>query len=111
MDVVDAVASIAQLFHVTTKTIKYLNSVRKSSDERSRLFLEAASNLLPLLVNLESQARQASNSEEWFRCVRFLAVENGPVEELREALEQLATKIKSKKGLKDPCQLLSLDVR
>ncbi|KAL9013992.1 MAG: hypothetical protein Q9173_001334, partial [Seirophora scorigena] len=47
------------------------------------------------------QVKGASNSEAWFDCVRSLAVENGPINQLRLALEELAKRLKPKKRLKN----------
>ena len=101
MEVVSLTASIAALIDVTLKTIKYLNSVKEASDERLKLSAETSS-LLPLLINLKNQVDQKSNGEVWFDCVELLAVENGPIDQLREALVQLTEKLKPKpkNGLK-----------
>ena len=102
MDVVSPAASIAALIDVTLKTIKYLNSVKEASDDRLKLSVETTS-LLPLLINLKNQVDQKTNGEAWFDCVKSLAVENGPIDQLREALLQLTKKLKPKpkNGLKN----------
>ncbi|KAL9023012.1 MAG: hypothetical protein Q9196_007428, partial [Gyalolechia fulgens] len=83
-------------------TIKYLNRVKEASDDRLRLSTEISS-LLPLLIDLRNQVEQNTNGEAWFDCVRSLGVENGPIDQLREALEQLTKKLKPKpkSGLKN----------
>ncbi|KAL8977809.1 MAG: hypothetical protein Q9205_006464 [Flavoplaca limonia] len=54
-------------------------------------------------MDLRDQIDQKNNGEAWFDCVRSLGVKNGPVNQLREALEQLTEKLKpkSKSGLKN----------
>ena len=101
MEVVGAAASIAQLITVTAKTIKYLNSVKDASEDRSRL-LQDTSSILPLFISLQGKVEAAKNHQilEWFSCVRGLAVENGPLDQLRSALEHLAKRLKPKQGLK-----------
>ena len=101
MEVVGAVASIAQLINITAKTIKYLNSVKDASEDRSRL-LQETSSLLPLFISLQGKVEAAKNhqSVEWLRHVRDLAVENGPLDQLRSALEHLAKRLKPRHGLK-----------
>ncbi|KAL8897484.1 MAG: hypothetical protein Q9207_007196 [Kuettlingeria erythrocarpa] len=98
MEVVGLVAAVAQLIDVTTKTIKYINSVKDASPDRLRVGREA-SGLLQLLWDLRSQV-DANKSDEWSRGVQSLDLEHGPIDQLREALEQLAKKLKPKKGLK-----------
>ena len=66
---------------------------RDASDDRSKLLREVSS-LLPLLANLENQVRLAKSTEPWFDCIRCLAIHNGPIDQLREALEELAGKLK-----------------
>ncbi|KAL8906113.1 MAG: hypothetical protein Q9171_006404 [Xanthocarpia ochracea] len=102
MEAVGLVGSIAALINVTLKTIKYLNSVKEASDDRLKLSAETSS-LLPLLISLKNQVDQKSNGEVWFDCVKSLAVENGPIDQLREALVQLTEKLKPKpkNGLKN----------
>ncbi|KAI4257361.1 MAG: hypothetical protein L6R42_005724 [Xanthoria sp. 1 TBL-2021] len=102
MEVVGLVASITQLISVTAKTIKYLNSVKDASEDRSKLLQETTS-LLPLFVNLQGQveAAKTDKSVQWTDGVRSLAIENGPLDQLRAALEQLAKRLKPKTGLKN----------
>ncbi|KAL8830105.1 MAG: hypothetical protein Q9170_005887 [Blastenia crenularia] len=67
--------------------------------------LGEAADLLPILINLQDKisrsdvGRQASD-EPWMEGVRTLATEHGPLDQLREALEQLAVKLKPRKNLK-----------
>lgn len=98
MEAVGLVASLAQLINITAKTIKYLNSVKEASKERASLYQEASS-LLPLLVRLQTQINEAKQFEPWFDCVRALGVENGPLDQLREALVALTKKLKPKSGV------------
>ncbi|KAI4262156.1 MAG: hypothetical protein L6R42_002664, partial [Xanthoria sp. 1 TBL-2021] len=102
MEAVGLVASIVQLINVTAKTIKYLNSVKDASEDRSRLLQETTS-LLPLFVKLQGQVEVAKTerSVQWFDGVSSLAIENGPFDQLRAALEQLAKRLKPKTGLKN----------
>ncbi|KAL8812638.1 MAG: hypothetical protein Q9200_000866 [Gallowayella weberi] len=98
MEPIGLTASLAHLITITVKTIKYLNSVKDASSDRASLFHEV-SNLLPLLVKLQAQINEAKQSEPWFDCVRSLGVENGPLDQLRDALVQLTKKLKPKQGV------------
>ncbi|KAL8644546.1 MAG: hypothetical protein Q9226_007707, partial [Calogaya cf. arnoldii] len=101
MEAIGLVASITQLIAITAKSIKYLNSIGEASAERSKLLQEATS-LLPLLVSLSGQVEQAKNdgSAVWLNCIRSLAVEHGPLDRLRAAMEELVRILKPKKGFK-----------
>ncbi|KAL9034084.1 MAG: hypothetical protein Q9180_005599 [Flavoplaca navasiana] len=97
-EVVGLVAAVVQLINVTEKTISYIESVKDASQDRLRVGREA-SGLLPLLHDLKSEV-SVNGDEEWSRCVRSLALEHGPIDQLREALEQLAEKLKPRTGFK-----------
>ncbi|KAL8980010.1 MAG: hypothetical protein Q9205_004795 [Flavoplaca limonia] len=97
-EVVSLVAAVVQLVDVTKKTINYIESVKDASQDRLKVGREA-SGLLPLLYDLESKV-SVNENEEWPRCVRSLAIEHGPIDQLREALERLAEKLKPRTGLK-----------
>ncbi|KAL8948818.1 MAG: hypothetical protein Q9222_005025 [Ikaeria aurantiellina] len=100
MEVIGGIASVAQLINLTTKTIKYLNSIKDASRDRASLLRESSS-LLPLLVKLQDQINDAKQGDPWFDCVRSLSVEHGPLDQLRDALEQLVRRLKPKKGIQD----------
>ncbi|KAL8918574.1 MAG: hypothetical protein Q9172_005364 [Xanthocarpia lactea] len=100
MEPVSLAASIVQLVNVTAKTIKYLNSVKHASEERTGLLREASS-LLPVLLSLQTQVDLAKGPEPWFQNLRALTVDNGPLDQLKNALEHLAKKLKPKMGVKD----------
>ncbi|KAL8754169.1 MAG: hypothetical protein Q9199_004528 [Rusavskia elegans] len=89
---------LAQLVDFTAKTIKYLNSIKDASKERAGLLREA-SNLLNLLISLQTQVDEAKQSEEWFVGIRSLTVKNGPLDQLRDGLEHLTDKLKPKRGV------------
>ncbi|KAI4245553.1 MAG: hypothetical protein LQ352_006542, partial [Teloschistes flavicans] len=100
MEAVGLAASIVQLIDLTTKAIKYLNSVKRSSKERTKLSLEASS-LLQFLLDLQNKVDQSNGTESWFHGLKSLDLENGPLDQLRGALQQLAKRLKPKKGIKD----------
>ncbi|KAL9032261.1 MAG: hypothetical protein Q9180_006603 [Flavoplaca navasiana] len=100
MEAVSLSVSIVQLVDLTAKTIKYLNSVKHASEERTRLLREASS-LLPLLLSLQTQVDLASGPESWSQNLRTLNVDKGPLDQLQNALEHLTKNLKPKKGVKD----------
>jgi hypothetical protein len=91
-------ASIIQLIDATTKAIKYLNDVKDAPKDRARLAREATS-LLALLTDLRYRVEEAKSMDPWFTGVRLLGVEGGPLEQFKEAIEELARKLKPKSGV------------
>ncbi|KAL8670031.1 MAG: hypothetical protein Q9168_005406 [Polycauliona sp. 1 TL-2023] len=100
MEAIGVAASLAQLIESTAKTIKYLNGVREASKDRA-VVLQEVSSLLPLLVSLQTQVDESKQSEPHLAGIRSLAVTNGPLDQLRDALENLARKLKPKKGIEN----------
>lgn len=47
-----------------------------------------------MLVDLQNKVEEQSQVGPWMEGIRSLAVENGPIDQLREALEQLAKRLK-----------------
>ena len=102
MDLVTAVglvASLVQLVRVTAKTIKYLSEIREAPKDVQDLSQEAA-NVLALLNHLRFRIKSIPESDPWFLGVRGLGVENGLLEQLQRALEELAKKLKPRTGVK-----------
>jgi hypothetical protein len=106
MDPVTAVgllASIIQVIDATTTVIKYLNDFRKAPNDRVRLSQEAT-NLLSLLITLRSMVEEAKTTDPWFAHIRSLGVMNGPLDQVKDAMEELAGKLQTEPGLKRLCQ-------
>src|SRR5438046_7959257 len=99
MEAVGLAASIVQLIDATTKIIKYLNDVKDAPKDRARLARETTS-LLALLTDLRYRVDEAKSTDPWFTGVRSLGVERGPLEQFKEAMEELARKLKPESGVK-----------
>ena len=97
MEALGVAASLGQLIEFTLKTIKYLNSVKDASKDRTRLLREVPS-LLSLLVSLKTSIDE-KQSDTWFDGIKSLAVKDGPLDQLRDTLKQLIDKLKPKSGL------------
>ncbi len=93
------VASVVQLIIATTKAVGYVNDVKNAPKERAKLARETTS-LLALLTNLRYMLEEADTTEAWFSGIRTLGVENGPLDQYKEAMEELAMKICPENGLK-----------
>lgn len=105
MDPVSAVASVVALVGVTLKTVKYVNDMKDASKERQDLSKETA-DLLPMLTGLRNMIENPRRSETSFNGVKGLVSADGPLDRLREALEQLNKKVKAKRGIKKYARVL-----
>jgi hypothetical protein len=102
MDPVTAVglaASIVQLIDATTTAIKYLNDVKDAPKDRATLAREGSS-LLTLFIDLRYTVEEAESTGAWFASVRSLGVEGGPLDQFKDAMKELARKLKAEAGIK-----------
>jgi hypothetical protein len=98
MDPLSLTASITALLGTTAQVIQYLNDVKDASKEKRSLASEAAS-LLGLLTDLKYRAEEAEQTRDpWYTGIRVLGGENGPLEQFRNSLEELAAKLKPLSG-------------
>ena len=99
MDPLSITASIIALLQLTGTVISYLNDIRDASEDQARCAIEA-SNAFSLLTNLRFRVEGANPEDPWFKAVRALTVENGPLDQFKAALEQLASKVAPISGLR-----------
>ncbi|KAL8705804.1 MAG: hypothetical protein Q9201_001091 [Fulgogasparrea decipioides] len=95
MDPVTAVglaASVSQLIRVAARSVQYLIDLNSASNDQAKL-LQEASHIQTLLIALRNRLEESSSDETWFNGIRSLGVENGPLDQLHEALEELATRV------------------
>lgn len=92
MDPLSATASIITILQLSAKVLTYLNDVKDVSKDRAQCAIEA-SNLHSLLVSLRFRLEEGGASQPWYTAVRALAVENGPLDQFKQALETLQTKM------------------
>jgi hypothetical protein len=92
MDPLSATASIIAILQLSGKVLSYLNDVKDASKDRARCAIEA-SNLHSLLVNLRFRLEEGGASQPWYTAVRALALENGPLDQFKQALVTLQTKM------------------
>jgi hypothetical protein len=98
MDPLSLTASITALLGTTAQIIQYLNDVKDASKEKRSLASEAAS-LLGFLTDLKYRAEEAEQTRDpWYTGIRVLRGENGPLEQFRNSLEELTTKLKPLSG-------------
>jgi hypothetical protein len=61
---------------------------------------------ISLLTNLRFRVEGANPENLWFNAVRALAVENGPLDQFKAALEQLVSKMAPRDGLRKVGEIL-----
>jgi hypothetical protein len=102
MDPVTAVgfvASIVQLIDTINKVVKCINVVREAPKEQVELAKEAKP-MLNLLIKLNAKAEQNETSQPWRSNVPWLGGPDGPLNLLKMAMEEMASKLERRKGVK-----------
>jgi hypothetical protein len=92
-------ASVAQINAATTQVVGYINDIKDTPKDRTRLAMEAAS-LIPSLTSLRYKVEESTSTDPWFVGVRSLCVGNGPLDQFKKAMELLAEKLRPQSGLK-----------
>jgi hypothetical protein len=92
MDPLSATGSIIAVLQLSAKVLGYLNDVKDASKDRAKCAVEA-SNVYSLLLNLRFRLEEGSADAPWYTAVRALGVENGPLDQFKQALEALQTKM------------------
>ena len=98
MDGLSVAASIIAVLQLTGTVISYLNDIKNAPKDRAKCAVEA-SNVFSLLTNLQYRLEESQPNEAWYTAVRRLAVANGPLDQYKAALEQLASKVAPAHGL------------
>jgi hypothetical protein len=97
MDPLSVTASVIAVLQLTGEVFKYLHDVKDAPKECQQCAIEA-SNLLSLLTNLRYRLEQ-HDDDPWYTAVRALNVENGPLDQYKQALEQLQSRVETQDGL------------
>ncbi len=92
MDPLSITASVSALIQLSSIVIGYLSDVKGGPKELQRLRLELCS-VLPVLSILQDEAEQATTGGLWSSTLSSLDVPNGPIQQSREALERLESKL------------------
>jgi F0F1-type ATP synthase delta subunit len=100
MDGLSVAASIIAILQLTGTVIGYLNDIKNASKECQQCATEA-SNLHSLLINLLYHLDQGQTGDGWYTAVRTLNVENGPLDQYKQALEQLRSRVESQDGIQN----------
>ena len=98
MDGLSVAASIIAVLQLTGAVIGYLNDVKDAPKECQQCTIEA-SNIQNLLINLRYRLEQGQAGDPWFTAVRALNIENGPLDQYKQALEQLRSRVEIQDGV------------
>ncbi|KAF2678029.1 hypothetical protein K458DRAFT_143201 [Lentithecium fluviatile CBS 122367] len=92
MDPLSVTASIIAILQLSSKVVGYLTNVKDALRESTTCAVEV-SNLHSLLLNLRFHLEEGNANTLWHTAVQALAVENGPLDQFKQALETLQTKM------------------
>lgn len=92
MDPLSFTASIAAVLQLTGTVLSYLNDVNNASKDRAKIAIEA-SIVYSLFTALKYRLEEADPTDPWYRGVRSLGVDDGPLDQFKTALELLASKL------------------
>jgi hypothetical protein len=92
MDPLSATASIIAILQLSGKVLAYLNDVKDAPKDRTQCAVEML-NLCSLLYKLRDHVEKGDPTQLWYTAVQDLAVKNGPLDQFKQALETLQTKI------------------
>jgi len=92
MDPLSVTASVVAILQLSNKVLGYLNDIKDAPNNRAKCAVEASS-LNSLLVSLRFRLEEGSSNESWYTAVRALGVENGPLDQFKQALEELQAKM------------------
>ncbi|KAJ6192456.1 ankyrin repeat domain-containing protein [Bipolaris maydis] len=92
MDPLSVTASIVAILQLSAKVLSYLNDVKDAPKDRAKCAVEV-SNLHSLLLSLRFHLEEEEASQSCSVAVRELAVENGPLDEFKQALETLQARM------------------
>ncbi|ENI01662.1 hypothetical protein COCC4DRAFT_83825 [Bipolaris maydis ATCC 48331] len=92
MDPLSVTASIVAILQLSAKVLSYLNDVKDAPKDRAKCAVEV-SNLHSLLLSLRFHLEEEEASQSCYVAVRELAVENGPLDEFKQALETLQARM------------------
>jgi hypothetical protein len=98
MDPLSVTASVIAILQLTNEAIQYLNDVKQAPKECQQCVVEA-SNLLSPLISLRYRAEQAQINDPWFEELRKLNVKDGPLDQYKQALELLRTRVEIGDGI------------
>jgi hypothetical protein len=98
MDPLSVTASVIAILKLTSEVVSYLNDINNAPKDCRKCAIEAA-NLCNLLTKLRFHLDDANKGDPWYTNVHALAVENGPLDQYKQGLEQLLSQVTSQDGV------------
>lgn len=98
MDGLSTAASVIAVLQLTVSVIGYLNDVQNAPKECRQCTIEAC-NIQTLLTNLRFRLEDVQAGRPWFTAVQALGIENGPLDQYKQALEQLLSMVETQHGI------------
>jgi len=95
MDGLSAAASIITIVQIAVSVITYLKDVKDAPKECRKCVVEI-SNSNTLLLELDLHLSESSSQEPWYANVQVLAAEDGPLNQYKQSLLHLLTKVEAK---------------
>ncbi|RYP63304.1 hypothetical protein DL771_009336 [Monosporascus sp. 5C6A] len=92
MDPLSVVAGIIPILKLSVEVLAYLNDVKDAPKDRTQCAIEI-SNIYGLLFNLRVRIEDGDFKKPWYTAILSLAVENGALDQFKQALEMLQSKM------------------
>ncbi|KAF2679335.1 hypothetical protein K458DRAFT_347022, partial [Lentithecium fluviatile CBS 122367] len=99
MDPLSVAASIITVLQLSAKVLAYLSDVKDAPKDRTHCEAEI-SNIRNLLCNLRDHVQKGDPNQPWYTTVGALAAPNEPLDQFRQALEELQSKMTDRGRLK-----------
>lgn len=91
--------SLLQVIGTIEQVLQYISDVDSASSDRAKLIREAVS-LLSLLHHLKCKVENTKSSDPWFTGICWLGTPQGPLEQMKGAMDELATLLRPESGIK-----------
>jgi len=98
-DPLSITAGIIAVLQLTTTAVQYLNNVKNAPAERHQILIEV-STLSGYLLTLKALAESMQPNNLQASALRSLNVPDGPLQQVKFALERLVSKLKPARGFK-----------
>lgn len=106
MDPISVSASIIAILQLTGTVIKYLNEVKSVSEDRQVLITEIT-NMTGFLYLLKGSAEDSQHDSTTLHALSLLNASNGPLNQLKSSLEELASKLRPGRGVQKAVKSLA----
>src|SRR5208282_5429659 len=104
-DPLSITASIIAILQLSATVIQYINDTKGSGDDRNRILIEIASTQ-GFLYALKDKEERSRCGDEVVQTMKSLSLPNGPLEQFKQALERLVSKLEPEGYLKKHLKVL-----